>query len=125
MPQKPKFVLKPLPSSESIGSRIALFRKRRGMTQLELAVLIGIDNVLVSHYERNRLHLHDDMLARFAIALNVSADDLLGIKKRAKSSQPDIGLRFMKRLLVIETFPETQKKRILRNLDDAIKAFSK
>jgi hypothetical protein len=34
----------------------------------------------------------------------------------------DISLRFLKRLAIIETFPEAQKKRILRNLDDNIEA---
>ena len=124
MPQKPKFELQPLLDTESVGSRIAYFRKKRGFTQIELAKLIGIDNVLVSHYERNRLRLNNDMIVRFALALKVSADELLGLKKN-KTAMPEIGLRFVKRLLIIETFPEVQKKRILRNLDDAIAAYPK
>ena len=122
MPQKPKFELQPLPDTEHVGSRIAYFRKKRGLTQVELARQIGIDNVLVSHYERNRLRLNNEMLAQFAFTLKVSADELLCLKK-GKTETPEISLRFVKRLLVIETFPEAQKKRILRNLDDAISAY--
>jgi transcriptional regulator with XRE-family HTH domain len=122
MPQKPKFQLHPLPVTQTFGARIAALRKKRGLTQIELAKLIGIDNVLVSHYERNRLHMNEEMITRFALALKVSTDEPLGLKK-TKSTTPEISLRFVKRLLVIETFPEAQKKRILRNLDDAIKAY--
>lgn len=119
MPQKPGFTLQPLPVAESVGSRIGYFRKKRGLTQAGLARLIGITNVLVSHYERNRLRINNDMLARFALALKVSADDLLGLKK-SKTPAPEISLRFLKRLLIIETLPENQKKSIIRSLDDAI-----
>lgn len=83
--------------------------------------MIGIDQNLVSDYERGMIRLYDEMVSRFALALKTSADMLLGLDTQS-SSASDISLRFSKRLSVIETFPEAQKKRILRNLDDAIEA---
>ena len=64
------------------------------------------------------------MVARFATALRVSSDEILGLSKEDELSST-LSLRFVKRLSVIETFPEAQKKRILRNLDDAIAASKK
>jgi transcriptional regulator with XRE-family HTH domain len=122
MPRVPKQELPQLsPQNETIGDRIAKYRKLRGMTQQELAEAIGIERILVSDYERGRIRLYDEMLGRFALALKVTADTLLGIENEA-AQVPNISLRFLKRLTVIETFPEAKKKHILRNLDDSIKA---
>jgi len=122
MPRVPKKSLPPLTdSNETIGQRIAKYRKMRGLTQKQLADLIGIDQNIVSDYERGVLRLYDEMLGRFAIALKTSSDSLLGLLKQNTDETP-ISLRFIKRMSVIETFSEAQKKRILRNLDDAIEA---
>ena len=121
--QKPKYELKPLPITitESLGARIARIRKERGMTQGELAEIIGIEQALVSDYERERIRMYDDLLIRFALALKVTSDELLGIKDY-KPDFPALSLRLMKRLAVIEKLPETKKKHIIRTLDDSIKA---
>ncbi len=122
MPRVPKQELPQLsPQNETIGYRIAKYRKLRGMTQQELAEAIGIERILVSDYERGRIRLYDEMLGRFSIALKVTADTLLGIENDS-AQVPNISLRFLKRLTVIETFPEAKKKHILRTLDDSIKA---
>jgi len=96
----------------------------RGFTQRQLADQIGIVQNLVSDYENGKLRLYDEMVARFAATLKVSADDILGLVKD-DTDAAQISLRFLKRLAVIETFPEAQKKRILRNLDDAIDSHAK
>jgi len=110
--------------AETIGARVAQIRKERGMTQTELAEKIGIIQALISDYERGKLRLYDDVIIRLATALGVSTDTLLGVTDK-DSETPQISLRFLKRLSVIETFPEAQKKRILRNLDDAINTHAK
>jgi len=122
MPRVPKKTLPPLTdSNETIGHRLAQYRKNRGLTQKQVADLIGIEQNLVSDYERGLIRLYDEMLGRFAVALKTSADLLLGLKKQ-DTEISSISLRFIKRIAIIETFSETQKKRILRNLDDAIEA---
>jgi transcriptional regulator with XRE-family HTH domain len=123
MPRVPKQILPPVSrTEETIGQRIARFRKLRGMTQRELAEKIGIVQNLISDYENGKLRLYDEMVARFATALLVSSDELLGLTQENDTDL--LSLRFIKRLSIIETFPEAQKKRILRNLDDNIKANS-
>ena len=81
MPQKTKFKLKPLNiSNETIGERIARIRKEKGFTQTELAKEIGITRSHVSKYEVGWIRLYDEMLIRFAIALDVSLDYLVGLR---------------------------------------------
>lgn len=80
MPQKTKFKLEPLNiGKETIGERIAKIRKEKGFTQLELAEKIGITRSHVSKYEIGWIRLYDEMLIRFAIALDVSLDYLVGL----------------------------------------------
>lgn len=81
MPQKCKNELKPLNiSNESIGKRIARIRKSKKLTQEQLARKIGITRSRLSKYEIDRIRLYDEMVTRFAIALEVSADEILGLK---------------------------------------------
>lgn len=121
-----KSQLKPevINKAETIGARVAQIRKERGLTQAELAEKIGIIQALISDYERGKLRLYDDIIIRLATALNVSTDTLLGVSEQDIET-PTISLRFLKRLSIIETFSEAQKKRILRNLDDTIDSHAK
>jgi transcriptional regulator with XRE-family HTH domain len=81
MPHKSKYILEPLNlGDETIGQRIARIRKEKELTQKELANLIGIPRSLVSNYEIGRIRLYDEMVTRFAIALEISTDYLLGLK---------------------------------------------
>ena len=41
-----------------IGERIARLRKERGITQVEMAELLGLSQPVVSDYERGALRLH-------------------------------------------------------------------
>jgi transcriptional regulator with XRE-family HTH domain len=83
MPKKPNLPpLKEMDSNETIGKRIARLRNEKGYTQLQLAEKIGIVRILISDYERGKIRLYDEMLARFAVALEVTTDELLGLKNR-------------------------------------------
>lgn len=124
VPRVPKRVLPPVSDSkEAIGQRIARYRKLRGFTQQQVADRIGIAQNLVSDYENGKLRLYDEMVARFAKVLKISADDILGLTTPAHDEEFNFSLRFAKRLSVIETFSEQQKKHILRNLDDIIELY--
>jgi transcriptional regulator with XRE-family HTH domain len=82
MPRKSKFKLKPLNiSDETIGQRIARIRKAKDLTQKELAQKIGITRSRLSKYEIDRIHLLDEIIIRFAIALDVSSDEILRLKE--------------------------------------------
>ena len=122
MPRKIKNKLPPLNmGKKTIGERISLFRKKRGLTQKELAGIIGIERYLVTDYETGRLHLNDEMIIRFSIALNVSADELLGLKKR-KDMPENIDFKVTKRLKEIDNLPPMQKKSLLNTIDVYLKA---
>ena len=90
MPRKRTLKLPPIDfGTETPGQRLARLRKERGFTQVQLAEQVGIIQSLVSDYETDRLKLSAEMVVRFAMALDVSTDDLLhpeAKKKKAANS---------------------------------------
>jgi transcriptional regulator with XRE-family HTH domain len=125
MPQVPKHELKPLDlGNETIGQRIAGLRKERGLSQADLAERIGISRQLVASYERERVRLYDEMVARFALALGVSADEILGLDQAGNTDTKHPSLRVTRRLRELEQLPEPKRKAILKTLDDLIRANS-
>lgn len=63
----------------TVGERIAFYRRRRGLTQRELAGLMGRSEEWVSSVERGRRHVRRlDRLMTVADALRVELPDLLG-----------------------------------------------
>ncbi|MEN8265224.1 MAG: helix-turn-helix transcriptional regulator [Nitrospirota bacterium] len=125
MPKKSKFTLPPLDlGDETLGQRIAKFRKKEGLTQVELAEKMGLIQTLISDYERDRTRPHPEMLIRLALALKVSTDQLLGLKPSdSEENTPD--LKIVRRIKKIQELPPSQQKTLLRTIDTFIKAAEK
>jgi len=107
-------------NEKAIGARLREFRKRRGMTQAEVATHLGIDQTLVSNYERGAARLHGALLAGFAKALRVSSDEILSLKE-SKETTPIKDRRFLRRLPDIDRLPKRDKQTLLRTIDGILK----
>jgi transcriptional regulator with XRE-family HTH domain len=65
----------------TLGERLSAVRECRGWTQSEVAQRAHLPQQAISRLERgDRTHVRSDVLARLAIALDVSADVLLGLR---------------------------------------------
>lgn len=120
MPRPSKLKLPPLSgitTEESLGERLARICKEQGLTRVELAQRMGSIQVLVSDYERGELRPHPDILARFAVGLGVSADELLGLRA-AKRSGVQPNRRFLRRLDALAQLPKRDQEALLRTIDD-------
>jgi transcriptional regulator with XRE-family HTH domain len=121
MPRKRTLRLPPLDfGNETLGQRLARLRKERGLTQVELAKRIGIIQSMVSSYERNKLGLTAEMAIRFALALEVSTDEILHPKRRVPHHQ-DPSRRVMRRVEQINRLPAKRQSFVLRALDSLLK----
>lgn len=121
MPRVSRLKLPPIPTGESIGERVARIRKERGFTQVELAERIGVIQSIVSAIERDVLKLSAEMAVRFALALEVTTDDLLMPAKKTNASQGKKPSRkILRRLEQIETLPRTQQIAVLKTIDNAL-----
>jgi transcriptional regulator with XRE-family HTH domain len=117
MPRVSKLSLPPIDwGKETIGERVARLRKERGYTQVELAEKIGILQTLVTDYENDRLRLTAEMAVRFALALDVSLDELLhpGVSK-SRGKKPS--RKVLRRLEQIESLPSPQQTVLLKTID--------
>ena len=64
---------------ENIGLNIRKYRKKQHLSQIELAVEVGIDRAYLSEIENGRTNLSVNILYAIADALGVRAADLLTI----------------------------------------------
>ena len=71
-----------------IGLRIRYLRRQRHWTQEALAERAGISTSFLGHIERGSRKLSVETLNRIALALNCSADELLGTGVEAQINLP-------------------------------------
>jgi len=113
MPKVSRFDLPPVDfGGETLGERIARIRKERALTQVQLAEKIGIIQSIVSSVESGDRRLSAEMAVRFAQALDVSMDELLGPGRR----------KILRRLEQIEQLPPTRQLALLRTIDGVLES---
>lgn len=108
---------------ETLGERLTRLRKQRGYTQVDFAEKVGITQVLVSVYETDRRQFSVEMAIRFALALDVSLDELLHPKTK-KTSGKKPSRKVLRRLEEIEKLPPHKQNYLLRTIDGFIKGAS-
>jgi transcriptional regulator with XRE-family HTH domain len=108
------------------GSRLAAIRKERGMTQVELAKVIGSTQRAIFYYESFKGYPPALAVAHLARALDVSTDELLGLERRPKTrdemEDPDTRRlwRKLKRLLEL---PPADRRALMRTIVTLIDSY--
>jgi transcriptional regulator with XRE-family HTH domain len=119
MPRPSRLNLTPLDyRDESIGQRLARFRRDRGLTQAQLADNIGILQTLVTDYEHDRLRLSAEMAVRFALALDISLDEwLLPDPASRTKKRPAISRAVFRRMEQLDRLPANRRRDLLVIID--------
>lgn len=106
---------------KELGTRIALARKERNITQVQLAATLGIAQQTLAHYEGGRLRLPASLLPALAQELQLPVEDLLGqhvaAKTRAKRGPVPALVRHMER---ISELPKTQQKFVMQMIETVL-----
>ena len=63
------------------GERLKKLRKQKGLTQKQLAELIGVKNSIISFYEVGDRIPSPEIIIKLSAVLNSSTDYLLGVEK--------------------------------------------
>ena len=105
---------------EDFGKQLAVLRKAAGYTQQQLAEECGVSRRVIAYYETESPHPPANLLVDLANALDVSTDELLGLKLR--KGQPKLGSRLERRLRQIEQLGPRSRKQILQVIDTVIEA---
>ncbi|SRR5713101_955936 len=110
----------PLPDDKLFGTREKEIRKRRGVTQVDLAQRLGIHQSLISQYERGSVHLHGALIVRFAQALQTTPDEILAAATSPEAAPGHtLDRRFVGRLQKIDQLSVAHQKKILLGTIDA------
>jgi len=99
----------------SFGKRLMEVRKKKGLSQEDLATLIGTKGPAIGRYERGAANPTIEVAIRLADALDVSLDYLVG--------KVDIALDAdtLKRMKDINALPEEDRQFILRAMDGLLR----
>jgi transcriptional regulator with XRE-family HTH domain len=111
--------------NKNIGKRLSRLRKEKGLTQKELASKMGVPWTLISDYERGKLRLHNAILKKFAVALSITTDKILGLEVESPKNNAITSLKLNKRLQKIAKLPITDQKALLKIIDGYLKGVQK
>lgn len=101
---------------DGFGTRLAELRQARGLSQDELATLLGVSRRVVAYYEAESAQPPGALLVDLARALRVSTDELLGVKAVSDKLSPKTA-RLLKRLQRIEELPPADQRAVLKLVD--------
>jgi transcriptional regulator with XRE-family HTH domain len=107
-------------SDAALGRRLSSLRKERGLTQVELAEMIETQQTIISDYECGRIRPNPSMLVRLAKAMQVSTDEILGMKPA--ETVPTLNRRLLRRIRAMEKLPKRDLDALLRTIDAVITA---
>ena len=102
---------------ESIGARISQLRKDKGMTQKELAERLEVSQPVVSDHENDVIRLPADIVGKIAQVLEVTSDELLGLRREVRSTGNVKNRRLSRRLQAIDALPKRDQEALLRTID--------
>jgi transcriptional regulator with XRE-family HTH domain len=101
-----------------LGKRIANLRQQQGMTQQQLADVLGIAQQTLAHYEVGRIRMPASMLLTMSEIFKVSLDELFGqtvaTLRSAKRGPPSQLERSLER---ISELPKPKQKFVLEMLE--------
>lgn len=66
---------------DGLGEKIKEYRLEKGLSQPQLARMVGVSNGMISIWENNVNEPKASYIKALAVAFEISADDLLGIEK--------------------------------------------
>jgi transcriptional regulator with XRE-family HTH domain len=101
-----------------LGERIAQLRKEHGLTQAQLAELLGVSQQQVASFEAGRRRVTVSMLPALARALAVPIEALLGHKPEGAKRGPTPKLQ--QQLERISRLPRARQRFVMEMLDAAL-----
>lgn len=98
------------------GRRLKDLRKRRGLTQKELAGKLGLHPSLIAQYEGGYIRLHAALIVRLCRALHATPNELLAFEE-IKAERLTRNRRLLHRLKRVDELAAADQRALLRYLD--------
>lgn len=114
VPSVPK---RPVLSRKEIGARLRGLRVEQGVSQVNLAKLIGTHQTAISQVEVGRRGVSVQQIVKLARALKVTPDRILGEGHSVQRVNRLRNGKLLRRLERIETLPPAKQRVLLQMLD--------
>jgi transcriptional regulator with XRE-family HTH domain len=101
-----------------LGERVALLRKERGLTQVQLAETVLLSQQIITAYESGQRCVPTDVLPRIATALGVSIEELLGTGTQPIKRGPTPKLQ--RQLEQITRLPKGKQRFVIEMIDTVL-----
>ena len=103
-----------------LGERIAATRKTQGITQVQLAELLGVAQQTMAHYEGGTVRIPVETLAQLAQHLNTSVETLIGTQTILARSKRGPASKLEQQLAQVSRLPKAQQKFVSQMLDTVL-----
>lgn len=109
---------------QTLGQRIACYRKAHGLTQRQLAEILGISQQTLAHYEVGRLRVAVVMLPQLAQAMKISVETLLQTETSTAKTQRGPAFKLQQQIEQIQQLPRTKQKFVSKMLETVLQQAS-
>lgn len=96
------------------AQRLLQARKKRKMSQEELAKMLGVHSPIVGRYERGEVKPSVEVAAKIAEALGVSLDYLVG------ATELEVDASILQKIQQIQQLPEKDREHLFYLLDSVL-----
>ncbi len=103
-----------------LGQKIARYRKAQGLTQVQLAEILGVAQQTMAHYEGGHLRIAVAMLSPLANALSVPVEELIDETLKTKKKRGPTSI-LQRQIEQVGLMPRAKQKFIIEMLDGLIK----
>ena len=104
---------------ERLGQRIAALRNERGLTQVQLAEVLGYSQQQVLSFEKGRRRVPVSALPDLSRALGVSVEELLGAQDDRPSKRGPAP-KLQRQLEQLSQLPRSQQRFVSQMLDTVL-----
>ena len=107
------------------GQRLAALRRAKGLSQTELADLLGTTRKMIDYYERRAGNPSLDFIQRAAEALDVSVAELLGSQPKNSRGKPGPPPQLQLRFEQLRRLPRKEQEFVIRFIDTVLEKAQK
>lgn len=103
-----------------LGARIAEQRKTQGITQVQLAELLGVSQQTITAYEVGRRRIQVSALPVIAQTLGVAVEELLGDSPKTAAGKRGPAPKLQQQMDRITRLPKAQQRFVMQVLDSVL-----
>ena len=104
----------------AFGERLAVLRKDRSITQVQLAETLGVSQQAITAYESGQRRVPISTLPLLAETLDISIEELIGTPAKRSTRKRGPASKLQQQLERISTLPKAQQRFVMQMLDTVL-----